>query len=459
MFAEIFTVYKGKSAEEFLAYRKQKDVKDKERNGYFHNTVPQVLDRLDSLVTERCDVQIVSLIRGMMSIKPTDRPTAKQAWETLTICTTGSESYFCGSCCMPLHPDDPLLGSDAHPDPSRAEYATSESTPNVSPLPDDLHFKVKYALGKGPRVKWVRNLRHWDHATLDVVRSESSAPHARKRIFLQGNAHGRDRATNEAAILREVKHRHIVILRSTYKNPKIMTLHFKPAADFDLRSFLGLIELRMIRNRGHPKDSQLEKDLDLLAASFGCLSGALAEIHEHGYDHGEIRPENILVHDHRIYISKFSLGLKCGRHTRGSSSDDLLHRFINVFGAMDLGILRSHSAKDLPPDTLSPGVVCDDALPKPKALLQVPADLLNRAYTSPPNGTLNHLTWAIRLPTCSRSVAFSPKSIGCSQEGGPVTLKQSEPKLGLLRIGTYCRRLRILCLQSKKRSMRLRNVF
>lgn len=388
MFAEIFTVIKGASAEAFLEYR---ITEDPEGAGYFHKTVPQVLVWLDGLANERCDVRIVRLIRGMMSSAYQDRPTAKQVWESLTICTSDSGLYFCGPCCMPMHRDDPLLRTDADTPLSETEYAISESTQDTSPLPSNLMFKQGYGAGQGPRLKWVRYLRHWDHATLDVVKSESPYPHARKRIFLTGNTTESDRAKNEAAILRKVKHRHIVALRSTYRHSNIMTLHFEPAADFDLRSFLELVELRVMRNQGLPKDFQLQKDLDFLTESFGCLSGALAKIHENGYDHGEIRPENILVHDNRIFISKFSFGLKCRGSTRGSSSDNWSRRFINTFGAMDLGSRGSQTANDTPPPTLSPGVVCDESLPNPIPLLQVPADHENSTYISPQNGTPSRL--------------------------------------------------------------------
>lgn len=437
VFADIFTVIKGKLAEDFLGYRRRAHP---ESDGYFHKTVPEVLVWLDSLANERCDVQIVRLIRDMMRSSYEDRPTAKQVWERLTTYTSDSGLYFCGPCCMPLHRDDPLLHADADTDPSQTQYATSESTQHTRPVPHDLTFEVQYEAGQGPRLKWLRNLRQWDHATLDVVKSNSPYPHARKRIFLPGNARGSDRARNEAEILRKVKHRHIVALRSTYEQSGfIMTLHFKPAADFDLRSFLELIEVRVMRNQGHSKDFQLQKDLDFLTESFGCLSGALAEIHENDYDHGEIGPDNILVHDNRIFISKFSFGLKCG----GSATrDNFLHRFINAFGALDFGSRGSQSARNMPLPPLSPGVVRDNSLLKPSLLLQVPADHLNRAYISPRNGTASRPTWDSRPPMCFRSVAFSLKSTECSQEGESGILKNSEPMLGILRIATHCQKFR-----------------
>lgn len=181
---------------------------------------------------------------------------------------------------MPLHRDDPLLDADPDIDPSLTKYAVAESALRTGPIPKDFDFKKRYEKGQGPELTWIRNIRYWDHATLDVVRGDSASAYARKRIFLPGNVYGEDRANNEAEILKNVKHRHIVALRSTYWSPGIMTLHFTPAAEFDLRNFLDMLELRLIRNQDHSRDLQLLKDLTLLEESFGCLSGALAKIHE-----------------------------------------------------------------------------------------------------------------------------------------------------------------------------------
>lgn len=339
-------MYKGSSAQKFLDYRREKST---DREGNFHNTVSEVLQWLEDRAEERCDVQIVRLIRSMMRTNYEDRPSAEQVWKTLTTCTSGSLLYFCGPCCMPLICNDPLLDEDPDTDPSEAKYTLSKS----GTIPNDLQFKEQYQAGKGPEVTWIRNLRHWPYATLDVVKSESLYPQARKRIFLNsGNQYGSDRAYNEAEILRQVKHRHIVALRSTYQHPGMLTLHYEPAADYDLRSFLGLVELRMTKLQDLSKDSQLQKDLHLLNESFGCLSAALSTVHQARYDHGEIRPANILVHDNRIFISKFSFGLKFGGSTTSS-----VYRYISPFGLIDLGNRGSRPSRDLLPPTLDPEVV------------------------------------------------------------------------------------------------------
>ena len=356
MFADIFTVIKGKSAEEFRDERRKADP---DGHGYFYKTVPQVLTWLDKLADERCDVQIVRLIRSMLQLEPKDRPKAWQVWKALTRCTSNAGLYFCGPCCMPFHRHDPLLRADSDRDPSQTEYAVAESPNTTEPIPNDLNFKKKYGASQGPRLQWRRNLRHWQNATLDVVKGQSAYPQARKRIFLAGNQKTSARANNEAEILRNLKakkHRHIVALKSTYCHQDMMTLHFEPAADFDLRSYLELFELLLMRSRDSPEEREPLVELELLTESFGCLSGALATIHAAGYDHGDIRPENILIHDKRIFISKFSFGLKYGSSAKGSNR---LVRFFNTLGFMDVENHGNQPVQKREPPILSPDKVCD----------------------------------------------------------------------------------------------------
>ena len=257
---------------------------------------------------------------------------------------------------MPLYRHDPLLHADSDCEPSETEYAVAESPNTPGPIPDDLNFKMRYRAGQGPRLQWKRNLRHWENATLDVVKGQSPHPQARKRIFLAENQKTSARANNEAEILRKVKHRHIVELCSTYYQDDMMTLHFEPAADFDLRSYLELFELRLKRSRDNPEKPGPLVELELLTESFGCLSGALSTIHAAGYDHGDIRPENILIHDKRIFISKFSFGLKHGSSAKASTG---LMRFFNNFGSMDLENHGSQPLRKREPPNFSPDQVCD----------------------------------------------------------------------------------------------------
>lgn len=290
---------------------------------------------LDELATERCDVQIIRLLREMLDFDPDRRPNAEQVWKVLTTITNNtsplSTIYFCGPCCMPLLHKDPLLKIDPGVDPSQTKYASSVPLHNPTPVSKDLYFGKTYAGDEQLDVSWKRNLRHWNRSILDVVQGESHPLLARKRIISSGNDEGSSLAKNEAEILRKAEHRHIVTLHSTYRQGDVFTLLYKPAADHDLRSYLELAEV-CTNQRG-----KVPVDLDFMTRSFGCLANALACVHAAGYDHGDIRPENILVHDHRIYLSKFSFGLKLEFGAQDSRpSNQQPYRFLN-FGRLSLG--------------------------------------------------------------------------------------------------------------------------
>ena len=102
-----------------------------------------IITWLESLATERCDVQIVRLLRAMFD-KPDRRPDAENVWKVLTTCTTqGDRSLFCGPCCMPLVHDDLILTSDPEISPSKATYDIVLPV-TMAKYPTDLCFNKQY---------------------------------------------------------------------------------------------------------------------------------------------------------------------------------------------------------------------------------------------------------------------------------------------------------------------------
>ena len=306
---------------------------DPEGKGSFYKpeVMSAVFEWLDDLTTERCDVQIIRLLHQMLNFEPNRRPNAEQVWKSLTTITTSSSgpaTYFCGPCCMPLVLGDPLLKIGIGVNPSETEYSSSSSTHEAKSVNVDLEFKDKYSRDQQFDISWKRNLRHWDYAILDAVLvGDNPNLLARKRIILTANGEGSAMAQHEAEILRNVKHRHIVTLYSTYQQGDVLTLLFEPAADHDLRSYLELAESRQRR--------RINVDVDFMKTSFWCLADALAKVHAAGYDHGDIRPDNILVHNGRTYLSKFSFGLKSKSKRRASFQE--VRRFMDVFNRLSVG--------------------------------------------------------------------------------------------------------------------------
>lgn len=295
-------MYKGRTIKDFEQYRRKVDPDDR---GWYHKAqvMPAVLEWLDGLVTEGCDVKIMRLLRAMFSPKPDHRPNAEQVWKVLTTCKTSAKVppiYFCGPCCMPFLHDDLLLTADPRSDPSRSNYVYSIQPSRPESVSRDLHFKTQYERGAQLDLRWERNSRHFSRSILDVVQSEASYLLSRKRVSSPADdEESSTLARKEAEILRAVKHRHIVGLHGTYRQGDVYALLFEPAADHDLRTYLELVS-----------KSKDKMDLNFLTKTFGCLAKALACVHAAGYDHGDISSENILVHNRRVYLSKFSFGLK-----------------------------------------------------------------------------------------------------------------------------------------------------
>lgn len=129
-----------------------------------------------------------------------------------------------------------------------------------------------------------------------------------------------------------MKHRHIVKLHGTYRHGDVFTHLFEPAADHDLRSCLELAEFY------HIQKNKLPSDINFMKRSFGCLANALACVHAAGHDHGDIRPENILVHHQRFYLSNFSLTFISDiGTTRSGRGNQPLHRFMGLFSRFPFG--------------------------------------------------------------------------------------------------------------------------
>ena len=330
MFADIFTVYKGRTVQDFKNHRINADP---QRDGFFYKeqVMPAVLEWLGRLVDERCDAQIVWLLRAMFSFKPERRPSAETVWRELNRCTsmtTLEPTYFCGPCCMPMLHDDPLL-MENNTKPALTKYASSFQASNAEPLRTDPFFETRYPNSVHLDLRWIRNLRHWNRSLLDVVQPAGKNLLARKRIFSPEDNEDSFVAKHEAEILGKVSHRHIVGLKGTYVLGQVYTLLFEPAADYDLRTFLALAEIYEHDQAKSPMN------LDFLTRAFGCLADALATVHAKEYDHGDISPENILVHNNRLYLSKFSFGLKTHSWNR-APNNQRPYRFLDMLGKISL---------------------------------------------------------------------------------------------------------------------------
>lgn len=163
-----------------------------------------------------------------------------------------------------------------------------------------LPFKVLEYLGKG------------GFGTVDkVISTLSGRVYARKRIhrgiFSQNARRTMKDFETELSVLKRVTHSHIVEIRGSYTDSRYLALIMSPVADMDLAAFLAL-------------ESKSAEERSSLRTFFGCLSSALAYLHDMRVRHKDIKPKNILIKGGRALFTDFGLALDYSALTRSTTT-------------------------------------------------------------------------------------------------------------------------------------------
>lgn len=104
-------------------------------------------------------------------------------------------------------------------------------------------------------------------------------------------------AEKELNILEMVKHPNIVSFIGSFTSPNYFGLLMEPAADHNLETYLREVSVDPGKKTS-------------LACFFGCLANALFYLHiEANLRHNDIKPQNILVHGGRVFLSDFGISL------------------------------------------------------------------------------------------------------------------------------------------------------
>jgi serine/threonine protein kinase len=112
-------------------------------------------------------------------------------------------------------------------------------------------------------------------------------------------------AIDEVAHLTRLDHAHIVRVIGTYSMGENLSILMYPVAEWNLETFLSNL---------HPGWDRAWKKYELVHF-FGCLTNAVAYIHGRLTKHMDIKPQNILVREHRqefstrckVYITDFGI--------------------------------------------------------------------------------------------------------------------------------------------------------
>jgi serine/threonine protein kinase len=91
-------------------------------------------------------------------------------------------------------------------------------------------------------------------------------------------------------------HIHIVEFVGSYTDPRYVGIIMSPVADCDLKEFLARAPL--------PDEQQ-----SFLRTFFGCLTSALYFLHTNRIRHKDIKPQNVLVKAHQVFLTDFGVSL------------------------------------------------------------------------------------------------------------------------------------------------------
>jgi serine/threonine protein kinase len=149
----------------------------------------------------------------------------------------------------------------------------------------------------------IKQLGHGSLGSVDAVRrsGEGEGPlFARKVIRLPNMARKRllPLIQQEVAVLRELRHRHIVQVVSTYETtsvPRQFGIILHPAGDEDLSHYLDRIG----------EDDFPEVEVKRLRKWQYCLASAVAYIHAQNIRHKDIKPSNAICKGDEIFLTDF----------------------------------------------------------------------------------------------------------------------------------------------------------
>lgn len=164
------------------------------------------------------------------------------------------------------------------------------------------NLRVKDSQHRDDRFEHIRELGRGTYGFVDEVREVTTGSvYARKsipvRIVGQDSMSIQQRVENEVSIMSEkLRHNHIASVNIYFRNDDYWSMIMLPVADYDLRTFLD----EKCVGEGFPQDA-----LRMLDPWFGCLISALAYAHSERVKHEDIKPNNILIKDKKVYLTDF----------------------------------------------------------------------------------------------------------------------------------------------------------
>ena len=139
------------------------------------------------------------------------------------------------------------------------------------------------------------------YGKVDKIRSKLSRKiYARKRLERQEtfeqSAEALKLFKREVDHLKKLKHRHLVRYIGSYTDPQYVGIIMDPLAEKDLSDFLNQSEFK-------------PAEYVCIREAFGCLCSAIIYLQSQNVRHKDIKPQNILVNERKMFITDFGLAL------------------------------------------------------------------------------------------------------------------------------------------------------
>lgn len=152
----------------------------------------------------------------------------------------------------------------------------------------------------------------------------------------------------EMSNLKRLSHHHLVKMVGSYTDHKAVAYLMEPVGECNLMTYLCM-----------PR-AFIEERIPSLRKYFGCLANAVAYLHRQRVRHRDLKPQNIIVKNHNVYIADFGNALDWSKRGRDTTNDSSL-AFSEPYVAPEVA-RRSSSSRSSSSDIWSLGVVFLDML-------------------------------------------------------------------------------------------------
>ncbi|KAL6718975.1 hypothetical protein ACLMJK_003210 [Lecanora helva] len=199
----------------------------------------------------------------------------------------------------------------------------------------------------------LKHLGSGGYGSVDCVYSKLSLRRYARKQFMRKKTPIDDQCLlkkfeDEILKLKSLHHHHLVCMVGSYTDQRSVAFLMEPIGECNLMTYL-------CTDRAF-----IENHLPSLRNYFGCLASAVAYLHRQRVRHRDLKPQNIIIKDHMVYITDFGNALDWSKKGRDTTNDPIVpftEQYVAPEIAKRTGFSRSSTS-----DVWSLGVVFLDMI-------------------------------------------------------------------------------------------------